>query len=109
MAVDAGTVEDTGVSRTNADRFVKILERERLGMPEAVFGFDEILGNKVVRGVAIVAAGHRVVAGLLPAVILLAHDVAIHARGGIAAEVRGARGVVKSETSQPGAYSDKRV
>lgn len=41
-----------------------------------------------MRGMAIVAGGVRMMARLLPAVVMIAHDVAVVARAGIVAEVR---------------------
>src|SRR5689334_4502610 len=53
-----------------------------------------------MRGVAVVACGERVVAGFLPGVVLLAHDVAIDAGRRIIGHVRGAVGDIKGEAAR---------
>ena len=52
---------------------------EVIGMPESVARFRHVLTNKLWRRVTVVANGHRAMARLDPAGILLIHDVAIHA------------------------------
>src|SRR4051794_32211209 len=83
--VDAVSLQDLLAHRPQADRLRKVLKGEALGVPEAVFGLDQILGHEGVRHVAVVAGGHGMMAGVLPAVVLVAHDVAIDACPRIAA------------------------
>ena len=87
MTVEAILVQDARTDRPQANRFGKILERETLGVPKPVFGLHQILEYEFMWNVAIVASGDRMMTGLLPAVVLIAHDVAIDAGLGIAAQI----------------------
>src|SRR5690349_21460169 len=87
VALEAGLLKDGGVGRLDHDRLVEILEGEALGVVPAVAGLGHVLGDELVRQVAIDAAGDGVVAGAVPGVVLVAHDVAVHAGGGVGAEV----------------------
>src|SRR5262249_27545389 len=89
----AVALQDAGILLVDADRFVKILQREARGVPEAVLGLGDPLRQALVRQMTIHARGIGVMAGSLPAFKLIAHDVTVDARIGIAAEVRGALGV----------------
>src|SRR5262249_10227982 len=67
----------------------------------------QILRHERVRHVAVVAGGDRVMARVFPAVVLLAHDVAIDARLRIRAQVRrslrvvsGVRGSAEQDADQ---------
>ena len=62
-------------------------------VPETVLRLGGILAHKIRRGVTIVAGRHTPMARLDPAIVLLLHDVAIHARLGIVGEIRRALGV----------------
>lgn len=49
MALNAVRLQNIGVLLMNADRFVKVLQSEALGMPEAILSFgypfaDELMG-----------------------------------------------------------------
>src|SRR5207247_2511140 len=66
---------------------------EALGVPKAIFGLDEILGNHPMGYMTVVTGGHSVMTGLLPTVVLFAHDVTIDAGARIATQVREALGV----------------
>src|SRR5947209_6836299 len=80
VTMNAGVVQDAGVARANADGFRIVLQSKGGGMPEAVLRLDEVLGNGGMRRVTVIARRDRMMAGFLPAVILLAHNVAIDAR-----------------------------
>ena len=90
VTTDAVVLQRLRVMIANANRFVKVLEGEAFAMPDAVLRFGQILRNESVRGVAVVAGGDGMMAAMLPAIELLAHDMAIHAGVGIVAEVRKA-------------------
>src|SRR4051812_21204637 len=77
------------------NRLVKILKRKSLAMTQAVLDLGEVLADQIVRHVAIVASGRSVMRALPPAVILVSHDVTIHARRRIVREIAGSFGVVK--------------
>src|SRR4051794_4092131 len=83
MAMEAILLQDSAAHVANLDWLVKVLQREALGMPEAVFGLGVVLADKIVRQVAIDALSHVVMAGFLPAVKFRLHDVAIDARLGV--------------------------
>src|SRR4051794_37632505 len=70
VAVDAVVLQDVGVLGADADRLVEVLEGEALGVPEAVLRLGPVLGEEVVRRVAVVARGVGVVGGLGPAVVV---------------------------------------
>ena len=109
VAVNTSSIEDTSIAWSNADRFVKILQGERFGMPKSVFRFHQVFGNERMRGVAIVARSYRMMTGLLPAVILFAHNMAIDASGGIAAEIGSSRSIMKRVAPQPSHHADQRA
>src|SRR5205814_8960020 len=53
----------------------------------------------------IVAGGQGMMAGLGPAGVLIVHDVAVHARLGIVAEVAQSLGVIEREDAKPEAHA----
>jgi len=71
------------VAFPNKDRLVKILKGKPFRMPKAILTFREPLGDKFMRQVAIYTGSRRVMARLLPGIVLRLHDVAIHARCGV--------------------------
>ncbi len=72
------------------------------GMVESVFGFEEILvGDVVVRNVAIVAAGDLAMGTVRPGDVLGSHQVAVDTGLGIVGEVGGGIGKVQQENPQP--------
>src|SRR5678815_5579526 len=75
--------DDFTVLLSDADRLVKVLKGETLGMPVSVNHLRRVLADQIVRRVAVVAGRDRVVRGLLPPVVLLAHDVTVHAGRGV--------------------------
>ena len=103
VAADAIGFQHLGVAGLDADGFIKILKREGLGMVIAIGGLHEILVRHVVVGqMAVVAGGLGVVRGVLPAVELLAHDVAVHADRRIVGHVGIALGVHEREQARTG-------
>src|SRR5688500_2236607 len=90
MAVPAGRLGDGPVARGDLDGLRESAGRERERMPEAVERLRRVLGGEAGRRVAVVARGDLAMAGLGPAVVLLAHDVAVHARARIVGQVGGA-------------------
>ena len=67
---------------------MKAADGEVIGMPESVPGFGRVFPGKVVRSVAIVTGGDRLVARLQPPAVLLFHDVAVRTRERVVAHVR---------------------
>src|SRR5262245_47736773 len=76
-------------------------------MVKAVQGFREPLAYELMWYMAVVACGDGVVAGLLPTVVLLAHDVAIHTRTWVIREVRSAVGVIKRVPTHAEHYANQ--
>lgn len=70
-------------------------------MTEAVLGLGHIFSKKIVGCVTIIADGHIVMAGFLPAIILFLHDMAIGTRLGIVRKIRKAACIVKCVPPQP--------
>ena len=107
MASQAVVLEDRRRARVELNRVVEILEREAPRVPIAVLHLRRVFADQVVRHVAIVADGDSMVAGVLPTVVLLAHEVAVYTRGRIVGEVRPAFGGVKREAASAGEYADE--
>src|SRR5436309_12994067 len=70
VTVDAVGLKDLQAHRPETDRLREVLQCEALGVPEAVLGLDQVLGNYLLGDVAVVAGGHCVMTRLLPAVVL---------------------------------------
>lgn len=90
VAVDTIGVQYGLAALPNSDRFGEIVQRKTFGMQESAFRFYEILGNERLGRMAIIARGDGVVARLLPAVVLVVHDMAILARCRIIRQIRRA-------------------
>src|SRR5829696_5548467 len=68
VAGEAVGPQDARVVVGNLDRFVEVLEGEIERVPEAVPTLGRVLADQVVRHVAVVTGGDRMMAGLLPTV-----------------------------------------
>ena len=95
MAMQAILLHDPAAHISHLNRFMEILQRKTLRVPEAVFRLRVVLAQKIVRQMAIDAFGHTVVAGLLPSIILRLHDVTVDAGLRIRAKVREPFGILK--------------
>src|ERR1043166_2963057 len=93
VTVAARALGHVAVARGDLDRLGKAAGGEVERVPEPVEGFRPVLAGEARRRVAVVARGDRAVAARDPAVVLLAHDVAVHARARVVGQVRGALGV----------------
>src|SRR5262245_44669315 len=93
MATDAVGLDDSAAGRLDSDRLVEVAGGEAVGVPQAVVGLGVPLAEEVMWDVAIVAGGEGVMAGLLPGVVLVVHDVTVGARLRVAGEVRCALAV----------------
>lgn len=100
VAAQAIILDDRRRARVQLDRLVEILKREAPGVAIAVLHLGEVLAEKVLRHVAVVAGGEGVVAGVLPGFVLLAHDVAVDAGHGVVGEIRTALGGFKGESAR---------
>lgn len=92
---------------SNTDRFRKIAHRKGQAVIPAVNALDKVFGRKRVGRVTIVASGHRFVGAMIPAVIHLAHDMTIHARGRIIREIRSAFSISKGKGTQTNNAAEK--
>jgi hypothetical protein len=79
VTVAACSFDDLVIEFRDLNRVWVVAAGEIEGMPETVIRFDRVLPDDVVRGVTVVASRCVVMAGLDPTVVLLAHDVTIHA------------------------------
>ena len=61
VATHAIPLKDCRVFGPDYDGLVKVLKGETLRMPETVFGLGDVFIDEIVRRVAVVARGHRVV------------------------------------------------
>jgi hypothetical protein len=88
VATNAVGLKHFGIPGLDADGFLEILERESLGMMVPVAGLHEELMDDIVVGqMAVVANSVRMVGGMPPVVVLLAHvretlgcDECVHSR-----------------------------
>src|SRR6185295_4617171 len=90
VATPAGRLRDRAAKGGGPDRLREAAVGEVIRVHDAVPGLGPVLADQVVRHVAVVADGHRVVASLQPAVVLLVHDMAVRAGPGVVGEVRPA-------------------
>ena len=74
----------------------------------AVFGLRHVFPDEVMRRVAVIAGGDCVMSGLLPAVVLFAHDVTVDAGFRIVGEIRKTLSIVKRVATHAGKKSKRR-
>ena len=67
----------------DANRLWKILQSKGFGVEKAIFRLGKIFTDEVMGQMAVVAGGSLMMAGLLPTIILFAHDVAVDASLGV--------------------------
>ena len=71
VATNAVVLDDRQAAFLDADWLVEILEGESPGMAKAVLGLGEVFAKKIVRHMAVVAGGNRVMRTLAPTVELV--------------------------------------
>lgn len=101
VAAQAVLLQDGAVSGLDCNGLGEVLKGEALRVMVAIARLGNELGQDSARQVAVDAGGGAMVACLLPAIILTAHDVAVGAGSRIAAEVRESLGVAKGEGAKP--------
>lgn len=106
VAIAAGFFCDPAASFGHLDRFVKIIGGEIIRMPKAVSGLGHIFSDGVMWCMAIVAGGNGLMAGFLPAIVLLIHDMAIRTAGGIIAQIRIALGIPEGIYTSSNRYAN---
>ena len=99
VALATCIIGDLLVPFRDLDRVGIIARREIKRMPETVLRLRRVFTNEVSRGVTVVAGRHAAMARLDPAVVLLLHDVAIHASLGIIGHVGATLGVNERESA----------
>src|SRR5262245_27001211 len=100
MAMKAVVMQHSLIAFANKDRLRKILKGKSFGMQKAVLTFREPLGNECMWQVTIYTGGHRMMAFLLPGIVLRLHNVAIHACRGVLTKIRKTFSIVESEATQ---------
>jgi len=106
MAKEAVRIQHSGISGFDTDWIVKSPQGECNGMVIAVAGFDQPFAEKIMRYMAIIACGDSVMAGFLPAVELVPHDMAVHTCLWIVGEVRSAFGEIECVSARAQEYSN---
>jgi len=79
MARDAVIAENFAIAGPDANGFVKILQSEALGVPKPILGLGQVFADKIMRRVAVIARRNGMMTGFLPAIVLVTHDMAVHA------------------------------
>jgi len=90
VALPASPFDDFPVVLLDTKRLWKMSRSEGYTVPKAVGGFCEVLRDQPLGRVTIIAACHRMVRGLRPRLIVISHDVAVHACPRIVGKVRSA-------------------
>ena len=107
VARNARALRDSFVAGLYLDRILEIAQCECQRVKKSVVRFGDPFSDCVVRQVAIVANRNVVVAGMLPRVEMLLHNMAIHARLRIVTQVTGALAVTKCERAQSDKNTDQ--
>ncbi|HYX38433.1 MAG TPA: hypothetical protein VE954_35470 [Oligoflexus sp.] len=79
VALSAIGFDDIQAVLFDAQGFFEVAGGETPGMPDTVDGFGFVLANKIAWCVAAVASGCQAMAGHLPGIEVVLHDVAIDA------------------------------
>ena len=102
MAVQAVVQHDIAADRSHFNGFLEVHQGERSGVRIAILELGGVLAEEIVGHMATVAGRHGFVRTVRPTVILIAHDVAVHAGLGIIEEIGPALGVGKRVGPHPG-------
>lgn len=97
MAIEASTLCHAPISRFNLDGLVKVFECERQRMTKTVVCLGKPMANKIVRQMAIVAGSDVPMAGVLPGIVIVLHNMAVYACFWVAAQIAGPLAVSKSK------------
>ena len=99
VAVQARALRHAPIARLDLNRLVKVLQRERQRMKKSVVSLRDPFADRMVRQVTVVADGHMPMAGILPGVVVILHDVAVGATLRIVAQVADALAVAKGKNA----------
>ena len=84
VTLDAVVLSHSSIERRNSNWFGKTTQREGHAVFETIQTLHSPFGDcAVVRCMTVVAGCHRLVAGSVPIVELVSHDVAVHAGRGV--------------------------
>ena len=108
MTAQAIPLNNLAIVRSDADRFVKVLHRELLGMAPAILSLDQIFAGKTLGEVAVVADGDALVAPFLPGVKVLPHDMAVGADRRIIGKIRAPLGIIERKKAKSDQDADQR-
>lgn len=97
VTANAVVLEQPGVPLRDLNRLVEVPHRECPRMIPPVDGLGQVFADEIRRRMALIANGDVVVSRLLPRVIDIVHDVAVHARSRIVRHVGEAAGVAEGE------------
>lgn len=100
VTFDAGALCHATVARLDADGLVKVVEGEGEGMEKPVVRLRDPFADGMMGKVAIDADRGCVMTRVLPRVVIVLHDVAVHARSGVAAQITGTVSVTESEETK---------
>ena len=107
VAIEAGLLGDLEIALLDANGVLKLSGGEGERVPEPVVGFDPVLAEEVVGGVAIVADGDGAVTGFKPGVVVILHDVAVGAGFWIVGKIRSPLGVNEGERTDSTSDTDR--
>ena len=107
VALQTIVLQDVRISLLDHDRLVKILKSKTLGVVIAVLRLGDPFIDAVVWQVAVDTFCGRVMAGFVPGIVLVVHDVAVDAGAGIGAEIREAACVSERDHANAHARSQQ--
>lgn len=96
MTIQAIRIQDSGIRGFYANRLMEVLKCEGNGVMVSIAGLGCPLANEIMRHVAIPACCKSMMTGLLPAVILASHNMAVDAGLRIIGKIRRSTGIKKS-------------
>src|SRR5437660_1752627 len=101
MTATAGVFGNAVIELRDLDRVRIPAGGEIERVPESVIGLYRVFPENVVRSVAVIAGGRRVMARFQPGIVLRAHHVAIGAGRRIVGEVGVSLGINKGVAAKP--------
>jgi hypothetical protein len=107
VAPNAIGLHDTSTHGPSHNWLMEVLKREGLGVAEPVFTFDQILADWMVREVTVVTGGMGMMAGLLPSIVVIAHNMAIHASLRVITQIGEPLPFVKGKGPCPEKYPEE--
>jgi hypothetical protein len=87
MTAHTIVLNNPGTHRTDHNGLMKILKREGFGVSKPILALDQVFTDGMVRKMTVVTGGMGMMARLLPAIIVFAHNMAIHASLRVIAQI----------------------